>query len=90
MKIMTNSDEEDFSDDDSAPLQHIPGFGEELDVTALRELTDVGNSKLTNWRSIDADIALVEEVEKASAHLASQGKVVKKFKHVQNELNLRG
>jgi hypothetical protein len=72
--LTNSSDEDELSDNDSALLSHIPGFSEELDLNVLRELTDV-----TNWRSIDVDIALMDDkVGKALAHLASQGKVVEK------------
>jgi hypothetical protein len=85
-----SSEEEDNSDDESVSVLDIPGGGEDIDFTTLVELTNSQNVKPMNWRTIDSDIALAEEVQKAEAHLAPRNKIGSKFKKVRNQLGIHG
>ena len=65
-----------------------------VDAVFLEELENIENSmntnKMSNWRSVDSDLALAEEVQKAEAHLASRGERGKRFKQVRQQMGLRG
>ena len=85
-----SSEEEDNGDNESVSVLDVTGDGEDPDFLALVELTNSQNVKPVNWRTIDSDIALAEEVQKAEAHLAPRGKIGSKFKKVRHQLNIRG
>jgi hypothetical protein len=85
-----SSEEEDNSDDKSVSVLDVPGSGGDIDFPILVELTNSQNVKPMNWRTIDSDLALAEEVQKAEAHLAPHGKIGSKFKKVRNQLSIRG
>jgi hypothetical protein len=87
---MSSEDEDNGGDNESVIVLDVPGNGGDSDFLALVELTSNQNVKPVNWRTIDSDIALVEEVQKAEAHLAPRGEIGSKFKKVRRQLNIRG
>jgi hypothetical protein len=88
--IMNSEEDDNGGDSDSVLVLDGPGNDGVADFVALMELTNNQNVKPVNWRTIDSDIALAEEVQKAEAHLAPRGKIGSKFKKVRHELNVRG
>jgi hypothetical protein len=88
--IMNSEGDDNGGENESVIVLDDPGNGGDADFIALMELTNRQNMKPVNWRTIDSDIALAEEVQKAEAHLAPRGKIGSKFKKVRNQLNIRG
>jgi hypothetical protein len=83
--------EEDDGDNKSVSVFDAPGDGDNVDLVILGEfLNSQSANKPANWRTIDSDIALAEEMQKAEAHLASRGERGSKFKQVRRQLSLRG
>jgi hypothetical protein len=86
-----SSEEEDDGDSKSVSAFDVPEDGDNVDLSILGEFANSQNvNKPVNWRTIDSDIALAEEMQKAEAHLAPRGERGSKFNQVRHQLSLRG